>query len=212
MSTLLFLASSLFGLFSQGTPATCSFTAPTVEVTTQFDGPTLDRSRSSASLGASLGNESSEFTTQGLTLTKSYVRRDISISLNSLPNGQFCGNIQQVSVHVALEGPAQVFVASDIDPGSCRDRVTIEHEQLHIDHAFEAQQKTKRAIEQNLPKALRRILPVVGNTGEQASAAIASQLDMVLDQIISPIDAERSAKDRAIDTPQSYQRLSNLCP
>ncbi|TLX17032.1 hypothetical protein [Rhizobium sp. MHM7A] len=212
MSTLLFLAGSLFGLLAQEASASCSYQPPQIEVTTQFDGPTLDRSQSSASLGASLGNESSEFTTQGVTRTKSYVKRNISVSFSQMRDGQLCANIQQISVLVALEGPAQVFVASEVEPGSCRDRVTIEHEQLHINHAFEAQQKTKEAIEQKLPSALRRILPVVARDGDQAVAMIGAHLDGIIDQISAPIDAERSAKDRAIDTRESYKRLTAMCP
>lgn len=212
MSPMLLLATSLFGLLAQEAFADCSFQAPQIEVTTQFDGPTLDRSQSAASLGASLGNSSSEYTTQGLTRTQSFVKRNLAVSFRRMADGQFCANIEQVSVLVALQGPAQVFVASEIEPGSCKDRVTIEHEQLHINHAFDAQQKTKQAIEQRLPSALRRALPVVAPSQDQAVAMIGSQLDRIIEQISSPIDAERSAKDRAIDTRESYRRLTALCP
>jgi hypothetical protein len=212
MSISLFLAGSLFGLMGQQASATCSFRMPKIEVTTQFDGPTLDRSQTSASLSASLGNTSSEFTTQGLTRTKSYVKRNISVSFTSMQDGQLCANIEHISVLVALEGPAQVYVASEVEPGSCRDRVTIEHEQLHINHAFEAQQKTKRAIEQDLPGELRRLLPVVVPDGEQAATMIGMRIDRLIEQISAPIDAEKSAKDRAIDTRESYRYLTSLCP
>ena len=212
MSPMLLLATTLFGLLSQEALADCSFQAPQIEVTTQFDGPTLDRSQSAASLGVSLGNSSPEYTTQGLTRTQSYVQRNLAVTFSRRSDGQFCGNIEQVSVLVALHGPAQVFVASEIEPGSCKDRVTIEHEQLHINHAFDAQQKTKLAIEQRLPSALRRVLPVVAPTQDQAVAMIGAQLDRIIEQISSPIDAERSAKDRAIDTRESYSRLTAMCP
>jgi hypothetical protein len=212
MSPSLFLATSLFGLLAPEAFADCSYQTPRIEVSTQFDGPTLDRSQSSASLGASLGNESSEFTTQGLTRTQSFVKRNIAVSFSKMSDGQFCANIEQVSVLVALQGPAQVFVASEVEPGSCKDRLTIQHEQLHINHAFDAQQRTKEAIEQRLPSALRRALPVVARSQDQAVAMIGSHLDQIIEQISAPIDAERSAKDRAIDTRESYRRLTAMCP
>lgn len=212
MSTMLFITTSLLGLLASQPASACLFQEPNVEVMTQFDGPTLDRSRSSAALGAELGNYSSGYITRGLTKTQSYVKRNIAVSLTKMRDGRVCANVQDISVQIALQGPAQVFVASDIEPGSCRDRVTIEHEQLHINHAFDAQQKSKHAIEQQLSPSLRHILPIVANDVDQATAMVGVQLDAIIDQIISPIDAERSAKDRAIDTPESYERLTAACP
>jgi hypothetical protein len=140
------------------------------------------------------------------------VKRNIAVSFSKMSDGQFCANIEQVSILVALQGPAQVFVASEVEPGSCKDRVTIQHEQLHINHAFDAQQRTKEAIEQRLPSALRRALPVVARSQDQAVAMIGSHLDQIIEQISAPIDAERTAKDRAIDTRESYRRLTAMCP
>jgi hypothetical protein len=212
MLTMLLLATSLLGLLASQPASACVFKAPQLTVTTQFDGPTLDRSLGSSSLGAELGGNSSGYVTQGLTKTNSYVRRNISVSLVSTRDGQVCANIENIEVQIGLEGPAQVFVASEIEPGSCRDRVTIEHEQLHINHAFEAQQKSKQAIEQYLALSLRRIVPVVAPDADQATALVGAQLDALIDQIIVPIEAERSAKDRAIDTPSSYRALTAACP
>jgi hypothetical protein len=208
----LLLTSSLFGIPLSEAPAVCRFSPPQIQVVTKFDGPILDRSKSSSELADLLGTRHPDHVTQGLTVTKSFVRRDVSVAMSTMPDGQLCANIERINIELALDGPAMVYLASEIATGSCRDVTTIAHEQLHINHAFEAQQEAKAVLEAELTGALSRVLPIVAVNSDHAAKEAGRRLDRIVEELTLPSDQQRQQKDAAIDSPQSYRQLTVACP
>ena len=140
--------------------------------------------------------------------------RRTEVSVRIVQTGdRVCAAVSRVSVRAEM--PTRViYVANDLEPGSCRYRVTLEHERDHerIDDDF-----IRRRLEVEM-EALRADFPIVATAApvratarDQTVAELRARALAIVDRLFERLLYERHQAQRAIDTPYEYARLGALC-
>lgn len=106
----------------------------------------------------------------------------------------------------------QLWVASELPPGSCIAQEIIAHESRHV-AVFE---NAMLRLQSQADAALRLVLslpPVQVAYGQEESGyqALYDRINSTMQPLIAQYGAEVTAANNAIDTPGEYLRLSNAC-
>lgn len=137
-------------------------------------------------------------------------RTEVEVSI-AQSGDRICVAVARVKVRV--ETPTRmIYVASEIEPNSCKHRVTLEHERQH-------ERIDEEILRAGLPA---RVAALSGKLTGLATAAPASERDRtvrdvhdraqaVVRSLFVEVLGERQRKQLAIDTPQEYRRLANRC-
>jgi len=137
-------------------------------------------------------------------------RTEVEVSI-AQSGDRLCVAVARVKVRV--ETPTRmIYVASEIDPTSCRYRVTAEHEHQH-------ERIDEEILRVSLPA---RVEALSGKLAGLAAAAPASERDRAVRDVhdraqatvrdlFVEVLAERQRMQLGIDTPQEYRRLANRC-
>lgn len=206
------LTLSLLGGAPAGSGLACEYRQPVITVTEQLPEPVMDRSQSSAALSGLMGASLPGMVHRGVTSSTTIVQPAWRILSQEIAPDVWCTNIASINVTLGISEPVRVYIASDVEPGSCVDRVTIEHEQLHVNHLYESHWDKKAAIEERLPDIIAQLMPMKTTNPDQVNEYLKAALGQRLDEVTGPIERQRQLKDMSIDTPQSYRALSARCP
>jgi hypothetical protein len=126
---------------------------------------------------------------------------------------KFCLTLQKVEATVTYR--AEVHIAKEHRPDSCRYVTTKAHELRHVDTDRAVLGELLPGIEQRLAAELARI----GAEGPMAEGRLAAAKQKIADHLAALLKAElenilavQSLRQRAIDTPAEYTRLTRACP
>lgn len=213
LAVLLISSASAYACGTQ--PYTLQFNAGEVS-------PLIETRLSSDNLQAMLSAPSSDATavksdlmpgyrTRGLTSVRYKSGYSAKFLSTSNPDGTWCSNITSLTVDFSFAEQPKIYLASDIPEGSCRYRAVMAHERQHYEIAL----ATLAAGRKWMGSKLDTLLSGDGfsaETADAADAALDKRVLYIVDTITKRLYEAADAKNRDLDTPASYQELTDACP
>jgi hypothetical protein len=131
----------------------------------------------------------------------------VTVTGQAMPDGRYCVWIGTAVIGVTWE--YRVRIAREIKPGSCPERAVREHEAKHVALARQMQPQ----LQQRLSDSLRQPGSLAMLTSEPylAQPKLEARLAQILKQVTAAFTAEQDRLELAIDTPQEYARVQNVC-
>ena len=152
-------------------------------------------------------------TTLGLTVANIKHQVEISTEIKDTSDHHHCLRPTKIKVTVAIP-KLDVYIDKKYKPGSCEYSVVSQHEQKH----FRIHQDTLKAgrsrLQAALDSAARKLRPVSVQSKAGAQASTDQFLRAITQDIVPVIKAiqnETEAKNKQLDTPQSYKADSRKC-
>jgi hypothetical protein len=194
-----------------GFEARCEATLPVakIEVVMAPVTPSFDRSRSWRELTALSGDAGSTLRALGLTLAQ--VGHKASVETTGIENSSDRRVCVRPSVKVELSAtPMTVYIGREIARDPCRDAAALEHEMKHVAVYREELARIAGEVREHLESTHdNRILYY----RDRAEAQRETQ--KALNAEIAPLVAGNARRikerQRAIDTPEEYARVSAAC-
>ena len=165
-----------------------------------------DRSRSIADLTKRMAGQGPEGPALGLTYSR--VGTEISYAIRGVSSGDgTCVSFDRIDAKITLN--LIVYLASELEPGSCIDREAARHEQKHV--ALE--RKLLPVAKARVEKALRGVArhAATGASVEAAGDKLQRAARQAVDTVLSSFAAEKKAEQLKFDTIEEYQKLSQAC-
>jgi len=211
MRSVVILAAALAASLAAGgarAEAECPATTPRVEAVLHDPEPTLDLGtgmdalRADAPRGAGLRH-------LGSTTSRVEWQSEIEARVASA-NGRACARPERVSL-AFRHAEFDVRIARELPRGSCLFRETEAHERRHV----ATNRDTLRRAAADAEAAARRWAASAvgrGATEQSAMAALREDLRRAVAPAFEAMQAARDAAHRAIDRPEEYERLGQVCP
>jgi len=192
----------------------CSRDPTDIRISVTIEPPKTDFTKSDSQLDAlkaGVAGNPRFIPISGLTLAKIAVNSEVRIANIRTGSGQTC--VWPTAVVVTLSTAPEVYVVTN--HGKCRTDLAIGHEMQHV--AID-----REIIDRYSPIFRRRITAMVdaiGTVGPVAQIDLSSVRRRIEEKINAAIavvgdqmDAERAARQQALDSPSEYARLSLTCP
>lgn len=215
---LLCLAFSLWLLSPQPLAASglqgCGGAGATIIRVTPVDDETrYDNSQSIGAMRelANQGNGSGESWPVGLATSKPFFSMNSEMVHLTKPSQQLaCTWLKAVTVEMGL-ADNKIYVTSAFPPDSCPYNTVLEHEEKH-------KAVDRQVLQEYLPQMQQMLETVTASIGiihtldiAEAEAAITRQLNEALDQFSKTMEADRTRRQQAVDSPEEYQRIGTSC-
>jgi hypothetical protein len=191
----------------------CTHATPAVRVDTSLPDPVLDNSRPQRTIQA-LAPGYHDGRTIGLYYSE--IEAKIRTKFRSLAPGRrspACLFITAVDVGIVMP-KRQIYVASELLPGTCPHTAVLQHERKHEATDDHAVRKHAPRIETAIQDAVAKLGPLEVSANEHA--AVQARLDEVLrsafDKAWQAFLAERSDLQRQVDAGLEYARVTASCP
>lgn len=185
---------------------------PQVSVDISFIGPVNDRSRGVIALshedtdgrGPAMGHGAATFGITHVLLAGQFMGE---AETAQLANGDFCAWSTRLVIH--LRDEVRVYLASELQPGTCTYSAVRDHEEKHV----RLDRQLRPALQDGMEGAAGKVaaFSVRGANREAAEARLHTALRQAINGALSDFAARRDQLQIAIDTPQEYQRVLNVC-
>ena len=144
-----------------------------------------------------------------LGLTEANINTNADMKLFTMPDGQggFCTTAR--SATIVVKWTTTVHIASEIQPGSCIDRVVGAHEEKHVAIDAALMPIGRRAIELALTAVIRH--GVAGSTAGQSRQNLQDQARDAVNQAIDAFALVRTRRQLALDSPDEYDKVQRTC-
>lgn len=127
-----------------------------------------------------------------------------------LPGGDVCGAPASLAVTFGFQ-ERRLYVARELPRESCIHGEVLRHEMKHIAVDEALLKEFIPRIQQRLEAVVERIGAVRRRTQEQAMAAIRQPIDTALKQVMQEFTRERDRRQKQVDSPEEYARVSRSC-
>lgn len=151
------------------------------------------------------------FTLQGLAQVTFESSFRASFVLSETKSGRWCADLRKVEVDFGFSRPPIVYVAKELDYGSCNFRAVLAHEYEHVDIAKRAVATGTKTIEARLKSVLQDSFPHEGPTKQTAYNDARETIEEAVQSAVAEVLEWAEAENAAIDTPASYSRLGREC-
>lgn len=118
------------------------------------------------------------------------------------------------SVDVTVRLTQKVYVAREYKPGTCMYNAVWDHEHKHVRVDREIINKYRPVYEQAVQQYIARAGvsgPMDAGLQQKTQANMVEGLRRVVSGVTDKMEAERSARQQAVDTRAEYDRVSALC-
>lgn len=208
-----FLGALAIATAAVGTPAqakSCgdkAVSAPTIRVNVEFQRPTLRTNLSQKKLRQRGGGPA-----HPMGLTKVAYNHRMELGVKFLPMSGGAGGCYEPSVVKIdiITSPVTVFLASELKKTSCAYRVTLAHENRHVDNARGALQRHTL----QLRDTIRAALPKRMQPARSADAGVRKLQDIlkpIVDDVMNAVTSDAHELDVAMDTPEAYAAETMKC-
>lgn len=148
-------------------------------------------------------------------LTENALQRNLAIhgKETKRTDGWSCFAPSKIIARVELS--PTVYISSAYRPGSCRYRVTRQHELQHVKIATEGLEEYAPAIMARLRKAAAAAGPAGPTTSLQLRRArqrLVKSIDAAFAGVMGEMERKIAARQARIDTEDEYRRIAGLCP
>ncbi|WP_339861963.1 hypothetical protein [Thalassospira alkalitolerans] len=174
--------------------------------------PMLDRHRSVRWLNRR-ANQGSRYMVTGLTEFEMQAQFDMRIEPVEIGIGQFCLRPVRVSPQVEVVKHL-VYVASELERGSCEYDIVYGHEGQHVQINQHMQSDVQRELDAMVVEIVddfAAMRPVGAGEVARLQKRLLRQYGLEFKRRLRAIDLSRREDHRAIDTPDEYDRLSKAC-
>ncbi len=121
-----------------------------------------------------------------------------------------CYALSRLVVNI-VAGPVRIFVASELDPGSCPYRVTLSHEDKHVEVFREAAENLLAELENDMRvPSMRQAIPA--ETIQVAVERFRQAINVLVGDARRRVDAEPTRQNGALDTRSAYRAEQDKCP
>lgn len=180
-----------------------------VEVAVSDPAPRLSHDTPVAGLNALAGHGvGSGFQHLGLTILRSEWRSEIALRVAG-GDGAVCAVVEHVRVTLA-HTENRILIAREIPAGTCLYQEVEAHERRHVAANTRvlraAVAPARRAIEAWAAEAEGRAA-----NPETAKAVLQEGLRQAMEPVMAALNERRTEANRAVDSPEEYQRLSRSC-
>lgn len=146
----------------------------------------------------------------GLTLSRVEWRSEITVRSQGPVAGPVCGVPSEVRLSL-VHAEHTIRLAREIPRGGCLAREVLAHERRHA----EINRRTLREAADGLRQAARAWATRARAEARDAGAAalqLQEDLTAAVEPVLARLRAAREAGHDAIDTPEEYRRLGQVCP
>lgn len=194
--------------------------APQIHISPQSSDIRYDFSQSSVELTAMKGAPASPYApgvdtaTGGLRHDAPQIKTQVKWSVMEYPARQQ-GCIWYDQVNVTIELNPKIYVASDpkFESPACREAI-LEHEKRHV----AVDRAVINSYAAQLGEAIQEVVDQTGAVGpfpmselEERQQSMARHINELIDRLEQPLQSEMARQQAAVDTPEEYQRLSDIC-
>jgi hypothetical protein len=186
-----------------------------IAVTPVFDQPRYDFTHSLANLQAISSDHRHSIphyheVAMGITRYEPIMEFNVPMVIETSPDGLSCAYIKRVEVTVGYRDVI-VYIASEIPRDSCAFDETMGHEQKHVAVNRELLHEFAPMIEARLRDYMRLNGVFRTRNAKYAEATMQAKLQAITDDMIAQMQNENIARQRQVDSPQEYARLSHVC-
>lgn len=150
---------------------------------------------------------------QGLATSQYAYKTAFTAVKHELNNGVFCVYPQDVHLYLSIDDPV-IYVAKELQVGSCQYELALRHEQTH-------QQITLEVFEHYLPLIQQRFIETIKQNGllsgkgkintTYASETIKDRLTNVMTPLFDELQKTNLSEQIKLDNPQNYNFEQSLC-
>lgn len=189
---------------------------PVVTVTSPRFPVVLDRTLGTADLTAMMAGRGlspgDRAVTLGITSVQYATTIRFDVQINKPAFGKSCGYPIGILVQHGYSAPMRVYLARELRDGTCKYRTTYDHEMQHVEIHEDGLRRAKASIERAVVRAARLGSPVYGGSREEISGRINEILTSAVETAINETAATVQSRNDAMDTPDAYRALGDLCP
>lgn len=204
----------LAAVFSTAAGAACETgDLPDVEVTARIPEPALNHDLSTEQIPQAMRAHKPR---DGLAAIRQVgataftMNSERRISVAALPGRGDCFRLNRLEIELEVLR-LDVYIASELSPGSCPYRVTLEHEHRHVAIYRAGVQRLRTEIETALTRAgLPPAIPA--RNIQQAISRYMTAIDTVLSDARRKNSEEMARANALLDTPSGYRREHAKCP
>ncbi|MDF1732088.1 MAG: hypothetical protein P1U49_11335 [Minwuia sp.] len=144
----------------------------------------------------------------GSTESSLHVRTNLVVSELAADRG--CYALSRLVVNI-VAGPVRIFVARELDPDSCPYRVTLAHEQKHVEVFREAAENLLAELENDMRvPSLRQSIPA--ETIQVAVERFRQAINVLVGDARRRVDEEATRQNGQLDTRSAYRAEQDKCP
>ncbi|MBX2831937.1 MAG: hypothetical protein KTR23_12255 [Rhodospirillales bacterium] len=174
--------------------------------------PQLDRHRSVRWLNARAGG-GARYLVAGLTEYEMRASFDMRFEPRAVGFGRYCLDPVRVSPKVDVVKHL-VYVASELNRGSCEYNVVYAHEGEHVKINQGMEADIRVALDDLVGDVVRKVdamFPLAADNVPSAIKRLLSEYGRDFKRRLRDIDRHRREQHRQIDTPEEYEKLSLAC-
>jgi hypothetical protein len=211
LAALAALAPALAGAAPALAQSRCPGILPTVTYQLDMKPAEISHERSQAEL-RNMSNRRTASHPIGLYVTRLAGGPRIDVATTRVEERD-CVAVSKVDILFEMR-TRSIFIARELERGSCTYRVTLAHERQH-------EQIDEDQIRRQLPSNVQNMrydfsnlatsAPVRANERDQIVRAFRERAQEIVDRMLERLFEERERAQLAIDTPQEYARLASLC-
>ncbi|MCG8692251.1 MAG: hypothetical protein MI806_13670 [Minwuiales bacterium] len=179
-----------------------------VNVEGRFADPILREDQSRAEISDKFGRPN--VTLMGKTEIQKETEYNVQIRyFDSELSGGVCFSITMIDVVIAAD-PVTVYVANEHPRGTCEHRVTLEHENKHVEIERTALSRHSKRMRQQFASE-----DFVGTrfaySQQDAVQQANDMIERIVHQAMADLQAETYRRHSRLDTPENYRRESLKC-
>jgi hypothetical protein len=148
--------------------------------------------------------------TLGLTTVAHVVKSSYEDITHHIGRNRYCSRLTSLELEIKTTD-LKVYSLKKYPRGSCQYKAIIDHEHEHVVTFQTAMQNLENIFTHKLPGIIERSPPGVGASRLQARHTLRKTLNYNLDKLRDRVLRKMAARNRQIDTPLSYKRISQKC-
>lgn len=144
----------------------------------------------------------------GSTESSLHVRTNLVVSELAADRG--CYALSRLVVNI-VAGPVRIYVARELDPDSCPYRVTMAHEDKHVEVFREAAENLLWELENDMrAPSLRQSIPA--ETIQVAVERFRQAINLLVGDARRRVDEQATRRNGELDTRSAYRAEQDKCP
>lgn len=187
---------------------------PSVVVNSLRQPLALDRSKAIDELTLMMGNDhlsGAGFVTLGVTAVEYSTTITSNVQSRRDGTGAWCAFPVNVIVEHGFAKPVRVYIAREVQEGTCKYEATMDHELQHVRIHEAGLWKARIAVDREVAAAVRRQMPVRGRSSDEAIRAVNDIVTEAVDRAVREVSAGVQRDNDAMDTPEAYLAFSRQC-
>jgi hypothetical protein len=146
----------------------------------------------------------------GITRYRPFVEFRVPVKTTTFPDGTSCAEIERADVTIGYK-EVTIYIANDVPQGTCGFDEIMAHEHKHIAVNRQILQDYVPIIRDSLRDYLRTNGVFYEQDHDFALHLLHEKIQDILNQLGGQMVQDNVTRQRQVDTPQEYRRLSDAC-